>query len=225
MSKQDEHHALLPLLFGLTLVSGVIDAVSYLQLGRVFVANMTGNIVLLGFAFAGAPYISIQGSLLALAAFMIGAVIGGRLSRLHGESGPRLLSVATTAKIVFMLVAAAIAVAYGTAGLAAYAIIVILGVSMGVQNAVVRSLSVPDITTTVVTQTITGIASDSPLAGGTNTRVRRRIGSVVIMFAGALIGAFISYRAGVAAALAFAAVTIIIVSLWAWRLERKEQTA
>jgi uncharacterized membrane protein YoaK (UPF0700 family) len=35
-------------LLGLTVVTGLVDAVSYLRLGRVFVANMTGNVVFLG---------------------------------------------------------------------------------------------------------------------------------------------------------------------------------
>jgi uncharacterized membrane protein YoaK (UPF0700 family) len=216
----DEHRTLMPLLFGLTAVSGLIDAVSFLALGHVFVANMTGNVVLLGFAFAGARGISISGSLTALAAFMFGATIGGRLSRRHGESGAHLLSAATAAKIVFMLLAGAIAFVYGPSGVAAFAIIIALGVSMGLQNAAVRSLGVPDITTTVVTQTITGIAADSPLAGGSNTRLRRRVASVLIMFGGALAGALLTFRLGVGSALAAAALTLVVVSLWAWRLTK-----
>src|ERR1700742_1236078 len=66
-------------LLALTLVTGVVDAVSFLGLGRVFTANMTGNVVLLGFAVAGAPGLSISRSLVSLAAFLAGAAIGGRL--------------------------------------------------------------------------------------------------------------------------------------------------
>ena len=40
-------------LVGLTVVTGLVDAFSYLSLGHVFVANMTGNVVFLGFALAG----------------------------------------------------------------------------------------------------------------------------------------------------------------------------
>jgi uncharacterized membrane protein YoaK (UPF0700 family) len=208
----------MPLLFGLTLVSGLIDAVSYLGLGRVFVANMTGNVVLLGFAIGGAPGISISGSLVAIAAFMFGAAIGGKLSRTHAESGAHVLSVTTVAKIGIMLLAAVLAWLAGTAGLVAYAITALLAVSMGLQNAAVRSLAVPDMTTTVVTQTIAGIAMDLPIAGGQNTRLRRRVFSVIIMFAGALVGALLLFKLGMAVALVAAALVLAIVSVFARRL-------
>jgi len=217
MREQDDY-ALMPLLFGLTLVSGLADAVSFLTLGQVFVANMTGNVVLLGFAIGGAKNISIIGSVTAIVAFMLGGVVGGILSRRHGESGPHLLSVTTFFKIFLMLGAAALVWRFTTAGGIAYAIDAVLALSMGVQNAVVRTLGVPDITTTVITQTLTGIAMDSTPAGGNNVRLGRRVTSVVVMFAGALIGALLIFRAGVPAALIAAAVILAIVSAWAWRL-------
>src|SRR5580700_11517436 len=68
------------ILLAMTAVTGIIDAVSFLALGRVFTANMTGNVVLLGFAFAGAPGLSISRSAVALLAFLSGAVLGGRLA-------------------------------------------------------------------------------------------------------------------------------------------------
>jgi uncharacterized membrane protein YoaK (UPF0700 family) len=64
----------------LTVVSGLVDAVSYLGLGHVFTANMTGNVVLLGFAAAGAPGFSIPASLASLGSFLVGAACAGRLS-------------------------------------------------------------------------------------------------------------------------------------------------
>ncbi|MGW6016344.1 YoaK family protein, partial [Streptomyces sp. NPDC055210] len=70
---------LLASLMTLTAVSGLIDAISYLGLGHVFTANMTGNVVVIGFAVAGAPGFSVLGSLVSLAAFLTGAVIAGRL--------------------------------------------------------------------------------------------------------------------------------------------------
>jgi uncharacterized membrane protein YoaK (UPF0700 family) len=216
---KDGNYALMPLLFGLTLVSGLIDAVSFLRLGHVFVANMTGNVVLLGFAIGGAKDISIVGSLIALAAFLAGGIVGGRLSRSHTESGAHLLAVTTIVKIFLMLGSAALAWLLGTDGLIAYTIIAILAISMGLQNAVVRSLGVPDVTTTVITQTLTGIAMDSGIAGGNNVRWRRRVASITIMFLGALIGALLIFRFGSGAALLAAAVTLAIVSVWASRLK------
>ncbi len=213
-----EDRSLMPLLFGLTLMSGLIDAVSFLGLGHVFVANMTGNVVLLGFAFAGAPGISISGSLIAVAAFMCGAAFGGWMSRKHTESGAHLLSITTIAKIGIMLFAALLAWLAGPAGPSGYAITAILAVSMGLQNAVVRSLAISDVTTTVVTQTITGIAMDLPIVGGQNTRLGRRVFSVVIMFVGALLGALLLFKIGMAVALVAAALLLTVISLNARRL-------
>jgi uncharacterized membrane protein YoaK (UPF0700 family) len=68
------------LLYLFTAVTGLVDAVSYIGLGHIFTANMTGNIVLIGFAFAGVPGLSALRSLTALAAFLVGALIGGRLA-------------------------------------------------------------------------------------------------------------------------------------------------
>src|SRR6266536_2335521 len=77
----DEKHGPLPaLLLGLTLATGLVDAVSILALGRVFVANMTGNVVFIGFAAAGAPGFSLSASLSALAGFLLGALVGGVLT-------------------------------------------------------------------------------------------------------------------------------------------------
>src|ERR1700737_808294 len=74
----DAQRHLLPLLLVMTVVTGVVDAVSILRLGHVFVANMTGNIVFLGFALAGASGFSVVASLVALGAFLAGAGVGGR---------------------------------------------------------------------------------------------------------------------------------------------------
>src|SRR5437667_7724107 len=65
---------------GPDLTTGVVDAVSYIGLGHVFTANMTGNVVFLGFGFAGTPGLSVPRSLASLAAFFLGAIIGGRIA-------------------------------------------------------------------------------------------------------------------------------------------------
>ncbi|MGA9832579.1 MAG: DUF1275 family protein, partial [Trebonia sp.] len=65
------------LLLILTVVTGVVDSISILALGRVFVANMTGNVVFAGFAIVGAPGFSLGASRFALAGFLVGAAAGG----------------------------------------------------------------------------------------------------------------------------------------------------
>ena len=97
-----------PLMILLTVVTGVVDAVAYLKLGHVFVANMTGNVVFLGFAAAGANGLSVSGSLLALACFLPGGVAAGRLAARLGDDRLRQLRAATAVQLV--LCAAAIPV-------------------------------------------------------------------------------------------------------------------
>src|SRR5439155_24434989 len=96
------HGPLPPLLLGLTVVTGLVDAFSYLLLGHVFVANMTGNVVFLGFALAGAAGFSVSASLSAIGAFCLGALAGGRLGTyLHAHRG-RLLTMASAAEAVLV---------------------------------------------------------------------------------------------------------------------------
>lgn len=73
------------LLLLLTVVTGVVDAFSYLALGHVLVANMTGNVVFSGFALAGAPGFVWWALLLAVATFLTGAAFGGWLRKRMGE--------------------------------------------------------------------------------------------------------------------------------------------
>lgn len=179
----------------LTVVSGFVDAVSYLGLGRVFAANMTGNVIIIGFAAAGAPGFSVLGSVTSLGAFLAGAVCAGRLTGVFAGRAR-----ATWVRSVFVteavLLAVATAVAFAWPGGATYTLIAVLAWAMGLRNATVRKLGVPDMTTTVLTMTLTGFASESSLAGGTAPRTGRRIASVVAMLAGATLGALLVLHHG-----------------------------
>jgi uncharacterized membrane protein YoaK (UPF0700 family) len=185
------HGPLPPLLVSMTLVTGLVDAFSYLVLGHVFVANMTGNVVFLGFALAGAPGFSITASLAAVASFAAGALLGGRLGSRYRGHRARLHCSAATAQAAFLAAAVILGVAGGSAPAAGYryALITALGICMGIQNAAARTIAVPDLTTTVLTLTITGIAADSFLAGRAGSKAGRRLVPVAAMLAGALLGA------------------------------------
>ena len=191
------------LLLVLTVVTGLVDAVSYLKLGHVFVANMTGNVVFLGFAVAGDRDFSIPASLVAIAAFMLGALAGGRLGAQVGHHRGRYLALATLIKIGLVGVALAVAATLPDTGdeRVQYTLIALLALAMGLQNATARRLGVPDLTTTVLTLTLTGLAADSSLASGSNPRPGRRTIAVATMFFGAVVGAWLVLRVGVAAVL------------------------
>lgn len=171
-------------LLGLTFVTGIIDAVSVLGLGHVFVANMTGNVVFVGFALAGKGNASLSAGALALGGFLLGALIGGRLMR----SGKKLPRVGFALELALLTLAGCLAFVSRGAS-AAQLLVPTLAIAMGLRNALVRALAVPDLTTTVLTLTLTGLAADSSLAGGTNPRLARRLAAVAAMLAGAFAGA------------------------------------
>jgi uncharacterized membrane protein YoaK (UPF0700 family) len=181
----------------LTLVSGLVDAVSYLGLGRVFTANMTGNVVVIGFAAAGAPGFSAPASLTSLAAFLAGAVCAGRVGSRTARRG-RLLMLAMATEAIGVGVAATVAFLASTvaSGAGRYTVIGVLAFAMGVRNATVRRIAVPDMTTTVLTMTLTGLAADSGLAGGTNKGAARRTAAVAAMLIGAFAGAALYLHIG-----------------------------
>jgi len=208
------------LLILLTMVTGVVDAVSYIALGHVFVANMTGNVVFLGFALAGAPGLSAPASLAALGAFLLGAIAGGRIASRYATHRGRQLRTATAIAVLPALLAVIVAAIVGqpVSGGARYALIVPLGIAMGIQNATARRLAVPDLTTTVLTLTLTGIAADSRLAGGPGGHPARRLISVGAMFAGALLGAVLVVEVNLVLPLSIAVVLLATSALVAHRL-------
>src|SRR5579863_6843162 len=203
-----------PLLVALTAVTGLVDAFSYLVLGHVFVANMTGNVVFLAFALAGAPGFSILASLVALGAFVLGSLGGGLLGSRLGQHRGRLLSVAAALQTLLLLVATVLAALSGNAmstGLSS-SLIVVLGVAMGLQNATARKLAVPDLTTTVLTLTIVGMAADSRLAGGSGSKAGRRLIAVLAMFIGALIGTLLIFHISIVLPLVIALIILAVIA-------------
>jgi uncharacterized membrane protein YoaK (UPF0700 family) len=195
----------------LTVVSGLVDAVSYLGLGHVFTANMTGNVVLLGFAAAGAPGFSIAASLASLGSFLVGASAAGRVT-VHVTSRRHWLLMAMTTEGLFAGAAATVSAYHSgdvASGSGRYTIIVVLAFAMGVRNSTIRRLAVPDITTTVLTMTLTGLAADSSLAGGTNPHVVRRSTAIAAMLVGAIVGAVLYLHTGTTWPLAIIAVAVL----------------
>jgi len=208
------------LLFALAFVAGLLDAVSYLSLGHVFVGNMTGNTLFLAFASAGVKEFSVLASLIALVAFLVGAIGGGRLGVHAGAHRGRLLAASLSAKA--LLVGAALVIALvATAPLSqaiSYTLIVLLALTMGLQNAIVRRLNVADLATTVLTTTLTGLAMDSRLGGGTRARVWRRSMATIAMFAGAGVGAWLAFHVGLAVVLSLALGLLIVDGVAAYRV-------
>jgi uncharacterized membrane protein YoaK (UPF0700 family) len=210
-----DHGPLPQMLLGLTVITGLVDSVSILELGRVFVANMTGNIVFVGFALAGASGFSLSASLFALMGFLLGAAVGGLLiGRVVDDRAVLLLA---GAALELALVASALGVVTSAGSLDTPerdAVAALLATAMGIQNAVARRLAVPDLTTTVLTMTLTGIAAD--LRSGDRGRVLvRRLLVVGTMFGGAVAGAEFVLHGHTAVALGLVVGLLTVVSLGA----------
>jgi uncharacterized membrane protein YoaK (UPF0700 family) len=209
----DHAHGPLPvLLLVMTAATGLVDSVSVLGLGRVFVANMTGNVVFLGFAVAGVPGFALAASLAALGGFLLGAILGGWLVGLRAAHRGKLLRDAVAHEVV--LVGAAtlllVPVAAEPGALLGAVVAALLAVALGVQNSVVRRLAVPDLTTTVLTMTLTGIAADVRSAG--RVTLTRRVLAVTTMFLGAVVGALLVMHARLVWALLPVAVALAVVA-------------
>ena len=207
-----------PLLIVLTVVTGLIDAFSYLSLGHVFVANMTGNVVFLGFGLAGPSGIATDASLVAILAFALGAFLGGRWALRRSPHGGLRLAIASATQAVLVTSAAIVAGIAGVSGAtASLCLVCLLAVAMGGQNAVARRLAVPDLTTTVLTLTVTAL-----MAEPTSWLVRgRRLIPVMAMLGGALGGGILIHLVNGAAPLWLAAALLAACSALAYAVTRR----
>jgi uncharacterized membrane protein YoaK (UPF0700 family) len=153
---------------------------------------MTGNVVLLGFGIVGSSGLPVVAPLVSLAAFLVGAVVGGRMGAALPPKEAHL-SRAMLVEVGLIALATVIALAFDiTPGrFSGDLIIGLLAFAMGVRNATVRRLKIADLTTTVLTMTLTGLAADSPIAGGAGKGGWRRGAAVVSMLVGAVIGALL----------------------------------
>jgi uncharacterized membrane protein YoaK (UPF0700 family) len=184
-------HPLTLALLTLTFTTGLIDAVSYLGLGRVFTANMTGNVVLLGFGIAGVGGLPVVSPLVSMAAFVAGGVAGGVLAARLAARHDLHFGTALALEAGLVGLAAILAAAFDIQpnAFSGDALVALLAFAMGIRNATVRRIGVPDLTTTVLTMTLTGLAADSRLAGGTGAGTVRRVSAVAAMLVGAIVGA------------------------------------
>lgn len=217
----DERDGPLPaMLLGLTVLVGIVDATSIL-LANVFVASMTGNVVFLGLAIAGAPGFSVGRSLLPVVSFSVGAILGSRALRSAGTHRGRALRNVLGVKIVMaMIVTGVVVAAHGhfDARTRDY-VIILLALSMGSQLAAIRSLSVRDLPTVVLTLTITGALVEA--SRGLNDPVMvRRILAVLAFLVGVLAGGLLYLHVAVSASLGLGLAIIVAVAISAHLVSR-----
>ncbi|OBF28415.1 hypothetical protein A5724_28905 [Mycobacterium sp. ACS1612] len=198
----------------LTFATGMVDAVSVLMLGHVFVANMTGNIIFLGFWFAPHTVVDMTAVLVGFGSFVAGAIVGGRFSRHLDGNVRRWLTAALGFEVVML---ATLSILSGTGVLDYHDntklyLIAGMALTFGIQAATARQFGVQELSTTVLTTTIVGIGFDSRVAGGRGHREKLRYSVVLTMCAGALVGATLT-RWFVAPVIAVAAVVVAIAAV------------
>jgi uncharacterized membrane protein YoaK (UPF0700 family) len=204
----------LALMLALTFSTGVVDAVGYLGLDRVFTGNMTGNVVILAMALTGADGLPIAGPVVALGCFLLGAAVAGRALR-NLSAGWTSRTTALFAIVAGLLTAATI-IAFTTEDLVqpvALAVTGALGLAMGMQAGAARHIGVKDVTTVVVTSTLVGLAFDSRFSGGGPQPWFRRAGAILLIGAGAATGALL-LRVHIGLGMAAAAlITVVVLAL------------
>ena len=206
----------------LTFATGLADSLSILVLGHVFVANMTGNVIFLGFWLAPRTSIDLTAVAVALPTFVTTTILSGRLSRHFGiRTRPWITTVLTT-EIVLL---ATLSILAG-AGVLHYhdntklIIIGFLAVTFGLQHSSARQFGIQELSTTVLTSTIVSLGIDSRLSGGTGERQKLRFTVVFTMCAGAFLGATMS-RFVIAPVFALTA-AVVTVSLLIFRFGATE---
>ncbi|CAN5360000.1 YoaK family protein [soil metagenome] len=183
----------LALMLALTFSTGVIDAVGYLGLDRVFTGNMTGNVVILGMALTGADGLPIVGPIIALVLFMAGAAVAGRtLSKAPVGWGTRNTALFGAVGVILLAASVPMFVIADPIEPIKLAVTGFLGLAMGMQAGAARHIGVKDVTTVVVTSTIVGLAFDSVFGARTKGHPwPRRVLAIALIGLGAAVGALL----------------------------------
>ncbi|MDF3339332.1 YoaK family protein [Mycolicibacterium septicum] len=207
----------------LTFVTGVVDAVGYLGLDRVFTGNMTGNIVILGMGVAGADDLPVLGPAVALAGFTAGAFAAGLVLRSRPAAGwdTRITVLLGIGALTLVAITAAVVLA-GDSPPATGQVVIATAVAavMGQQAMVARALAVKDMTTVVVTSTLASLAGETWPGGVRGALCNRRLAAILVIFLGAVAGALL-LRLHIAVPLGLAAaLTCVVVVAGHLRLHR-----
>lgn len=180
------------LLISLTFATGIADALSYLGLGQIFTANMTGNTVFIAIAAAQLNVLLADRSGVALAGFATGAFVASRRLEISRDSDPWPRVVTRTLYVELGFVAVFSLVWFTVRGtpsaLVTYGLIAISSVGMGMQSAVGRKLAVPSVSTNVLTMALTGLMAELAALGISGPNWRRWAAAILAMAGGAGIG-------------------------------------
>jgi uncharacterized membrane protein YoaK (UPF0700 family) len=190
------------LLLTLTAAAGSADAVSFLGLGRVFTANMTGNLVLLGIAIGQGQLAGSIRAVIAFGGFVVGLLIGVRVTSRTEPAAlwPRSATVGLLGELgLLLLLLAGWEISGDRPGAVALDVLVALsGGAMGMQTAAARRLGVAGVTTTFVTGMLTNLIAEVAAVGSGQSHGTIWAATLACMVIGAAIGAavYLAWRPG-----------------------------
>ncbi len=222
----DERDGPLPaMLLTLTVLVGVVDATSIL-LAHVFVATMTGNVVFLGLAIAGAPGFSIRSSILPIVSFAVGAVLGSHAFRAAGvHRGRAFRNVLAVKAVLAAGVVVVVVAAHGHFDARTRDwVVILLALSMGSQLSAIRFLAVRDLPTVVLTLVITGALIEAR-RGLTDPVMLRRVLAISAFLLGVTAGGLLVRHVSVAASLGLGLAIIVGVVIAAHLVSRDGEAA
>ena len=204
------------LLNALTVSSGSVDAISFLALGKVFSAFMTGKIAFLGLRVAGAGAPGAVAILVSMAAFAVGVYLSTRIVKPSQGSGvwPQRVTIALGVSLIAHAVF--LAVWFANNGQPSIDVArVLLGLwalAMGMQSAAVRTLQVEGVSTTAATATIIFLAGHITNWSSTAAERRRLAGVLVSLFIGATAGGLLLVHAHIYAPVLPFVITVVAVA-------------
>jgi len=203
------------LLGALTVSSGAIDAISFLALGKVFSAFMTGNIAFLGLRLAGASSPGAVAIFSSMLSFGVGVYVSTRIvNKSRDGLWPERVTLALGVSLIAH--AAFVAIWFASSGHpspnVAHVLLGLWALAMGIQSAAVRTLHVEGIFTTAATATVILFVSDISHWSATVAE-RRRFASILIsLFIGATLGSLLLVRAPIYAPILPFALTVAVVA-------------
>jgi uncharacterized membrane protein YoaK (UPF0700 family) len=207
------------LLVMLAAAAGAVDVISYLGLGQIFTANMSGNLVFFGLAIGGGARAQALHSAAAFAGFIVGAGVGARLrggpkeGRLWSRGVTVALALAAVAELALFLGWAASGGRPGSTAI--YGLIAASALAMGAQSAAVRSLS--DVSTTYLTGTMTALIVDKVSGDESGPSLARRVAVILAFIAAAALAALLISDARVYAPLVpLTLICGVVATAWAW---------
>ncbi|HEY2055125.1 MAG TPA: YoaK family protein [Solirubrobacterales bacterium] len=198
----------------LTFVTGIVDVVSFLALGRVFAAMQTGNVIFLGLGVGGVAGAPLVAPLVALLAFLAGGTAGALLARTATPTAGHRLELAMGVEIVLLGAAAVLAALTDVdpGGLSADVLIAFLSVAMGLRNTIARGIGDPNLATTVLNLTLSAFVSSTPTGIASESELALRAAAIGAILAGAIAGALL-LKVSLALAISTAAAVVVAAAV------------